>query len=45
VIIPKAQASTAITLEATVQGTKYVGKTTVSSASAVGDAVVMEKQA
>ena len=45
VIIPKAQAGTAITLEATVQGTKYVGKTTVSSASAVGDAVVMEKQA
>jgi hypothetical protein len=45
VIIPKAQASTAITLEATVQGTKYVGKTTVSSTSAVGDAVVMEKQA
>ena len=45
VIIPKAQAGTAITLEATVQGTKYVGKTSVSSASAVGDAVVMEKQA
>ena len=45
VIIPKAQASTAITLEATVQGTKYVGKTTVSSTSAVGDAVAMEKQA
>lgn len=45
VIIPKAQAGTAITLEATVQGAKYVGKTTVSSASAVGDAVVMEKQA
>lgn len=45
VIIPKAQAGTAITLEATVQGTKYVGKTAVSSASAVGDAVVMEKQA
>lgn len=44
IIIPKEQASTAVTVEATVKGTKYTGATTLTSASAVGDAVTLNKQ-
>ena len=43
IIIPKEQASTAITVEATVKGTKYTGATTLTSASAVGDSVTLNK--
>ena len=45
IIIPKEQFGTEITIEATVKGTKYTGTTKVTSASAVGDSVTMNKGA
>lgn len=44
IIIPKEQAGTAITVEATVKDAKYTGNTTLTSASAVGDSVTLERQ-
>lgn len=45
IIIPKEQFGTELTIEATVKGTKYTGATKVTSASAVGDSVTMNKGA
>lgn len=45
IIIPKEQFGTELTIEATVKGTKYTAATKVTSASAVGDSVTMNKGA
>ena len=43
VIIPSGKASQDITLVATINGTTYTGKTAITSASAVGTTVKMDK--
>ena len=43
VIIPSGKFEQAITLVATIDGTTYTGKTTITSASAVGATVEMDK--
>ena len=42
-LIPASQFATEITLVATINGTTYTGKTTITSASAVGSTVEMDK--